>query len=88
MAKAASITSVYEIRSAQSSQSTFVTERAVIKLAKVGANGVRRTDLTSSARDKAGRMYERLPGMRFRCLATGEVFNIVEQAPSIRKVTA
>jgi hypothetical protein len=85
MAKAASITSVYEIRSARSAESIFVTERAIFKLDKVGANKVTRTGITPSARDKAGREFERLQGMRFRCVATGEMFNIIEQAPSIRK---
>ncbi len=88
MAKAASVTSVYEIRSAQSLESIFVTERAVIRLDKVGANGVKRIGLTASARDESGRVFERLQGMRYRCVNTGEVFNIVERAPSIRKVTA
>ena len=88
MAKATSITSVYEIRSAQSQESIFITERAVIRLDKVGRNSVRRIGLAPNARDKSGRTFERLQGMRFRCVATGEVFNIVEQAPSIRKVSA
>ncbi len=88
MAKASSKTSVYEIRSANSLNSLFVTERALIKIEKVGVKGTKKTDLSPTARDDSGRAYERIAGMRFRCVVTGELFHIVEQAPSIRKVSA
>ena len=87
MAKAANRTSVYEICSAQCPTSVFVAERAGIRIEKVGATGTKRTDLRSTAKDQSGREFERIPGMRFRCVATGEIFNIIEQAPSLRKVS-
>jgi hypothetical protein len=86
MAKAANKTSVYEIRAATSAESIFVTERAVIKIEKVGASGTRSTHSFPAAKDNSGRVFERLPGMRFRCVATGELFNVIEQAPSLRKI--
>ncbi len=86
MAKAASKTSVYEIRSAHSQGSLFVAERARFKIERTGTTTMKKTDLRSTAKDETGREFERMPGMRFRCLTTGEVFHIVEQAPSLRKV--
>lgn len=86
MAKASNKTSVYEIRSAQGQVSLFVAERARFKVEKIGATAVKKTDLQSTATDDSGREFERIPGMRFRCLTTGEVFHIVERAPSLRKV--
>ncbi len=87
MAKAASKTSVYEIRSAHSSGSIFVAERARVRIEKIGANGIKKTDLRSTVKDDSDREFERIQGMRFRCVATGEIFSIVEQAPSLRMVT-
>jgi hypothetical protein len=85
MAKVATKTSIYEIRSVNEADSIFVTERALIKLAKVGANGTLRSSLTPTAVDNAGRLFERVGSVRFRCIATGELFSVIDKAPSIRK---
>jgi hypothetical protein len=88
MARAFNKTAVYEIRAAHASTSLFVAERAGVKIQKIGATRTRRTDLRSTAKDASGRTFERISGWHFRCVATGEIFSIVEQAPSLRKVTA
>ena len=87
MAKAGSKTSVYELQSRQTGNKLFVTERALFKFQKI-AGRVIRTDLRPQITDKTGRSFERLPGMLMRCIQTGEVFQIIEQAPSIRKESA
>ena len=84
MAKASSRTKVYELQSRQSGATLFVTERGLFKLQKV-AGRIVRTDLRPQITDKTGRSFEHLPGMLMRCIQTGEVFQIIEQAPSIRK---
>jgi hypothetical protein len=84
MAKASTKTTVYELKSRPSGETLFVTERAVFKYQKI-AGSVIRTPLRPQINDKTGRSFERLSGMLMRCLQSGEVFQIVEQAPSIRR---
>ena len=87
MARTGNKTSVFELRSRQSGNTIFVTERALAKFQKV-AGRVIRTELRSQIADEAGRRFERLPGSLMRCIQTGEVFQIIQQAPSIRKESA
>jgi hypothetical protein len=87
MAKASSKTTVYEIRSRATGHDVTVTERALFKTQNVAGLMVR-TELRPQITDRLGRSYERLSGMLMRCVQSGEVFNIIEQAPSIRKVSA
>jgi hypothetical protein len=84
MAKASTRTSVYELQSRQSGVTLFVTERGFFKLQKISGRIVR-TDLRPQITDSTGRAFEHLPGMLMRCIESGEAFQVVEQAPSIRK---
>ena len=85
MAKVATQTSTFEIRSVGDEKSTFVTERALIKLAKVGAKGTLRSNLTPTASDNTGWRFERISSVRFRCVETGKLFSVIDQVPRIRK---
>lgn len=87
MAKASTKTRVFEIQSRQTGATVFVTERALFKVQRIGDRFVR-TDLRPHITDSVGQSFERLPGTLMRCIQTGEVFHVVEQAPSIRKDSA
>lgn len=87
MAKVSNETKVYELQSRDSKEIVFVTERAQFKLQKIDGHVVRSPLLTRIV-DRAGRSFERIDGMRMRCIVSGELFQIVDQAPSIRKESA
>jgi hypothetical protein len=87
MAKATHTTSVYELQSRQTGSTVFVTERALFRVQKIGRQ-IFRTALRPEITDKAGNSYERFNGTFMRCMQTGEVFNVIEQAPSIRNTSA
>ena len=87
MAKTSNKTTVFELQSRQSGEKILVNERLLFKVQKI-AGRIIKTELRGQIADSKGRAFERLSGVLMRCKQSGEVFTIVEQAPSIRKMSA
>ena len=78
---------MFEIQSRQSGEKILVNERLLFKVQKISGRTLK-TQLGGQITDSKGRGYERVSDVLMRCKQSGEVFSIVEQAPSIRKMSA